>query len=101
MDVLFRGDVLMRRIRHYLIRGRVQGVGYRYFALKAAERCGIQGYVRNLSSGDVEVYAEAEENQLRDFKEELERGPHGARVSGVLEEDLPATETYSSFLIRG
>jgi len=49
------------RAKHYLVRGRVQGVGYRYFALEAAERLGVTGYVRNLATGEVEVHAEAEE----------------------------------------
>jgi acylphosphatase len=91
----------MLRAKHYLIRGRVQGVGYRYFALEAAERRGIRGYVRNLASGEVEVHAEAEEAALELFKQELERGPRMARVSAVVESDLPVSGTYSSFLVAG
>jgi acylphosphatase len=91
----------MLRAKHYLIRGRVQGVGYRYFALEAAERRGIRGYVRNLASGEVEVHAEAEEAALELFKQELERGPRMARVSAVVESDLPVSATYSSFLVTG
>lgn len=91
----------MLRAKHLLIRGRVQGVGYRYFALEAAERYGIRGYVRNLPGGEVEVYAEAEDNELQLFKEELERGPRMSRVREVVESDLPASQSYSSFLIRG
>lgn len=87
--------------KHYVIRGRVQGVGYRYFALEAAERWGIRGYVRNLPGGEVEVHAEAEENTLRAFKQELQDGPRLARVSEVIESDIPVTQRYSSFLIRG
>ena len=91
----------MLRARHYLVRGRVQGVGYRYFALGAAERLGVTGYVRNLASGDVEVYAEADEATLEAFKRELEQGPRMARVREVVESDLPFSGSYSSFLIRG
>ncbi len=87
--------------KHYLIRGRVQGVGYRYFALDAAERHGIRGYVRNLPSGDVEVHAEGDEAALELFKSQLERGPRMARVHEVVESELPASGSYSSFLIRG
>src|SRR6267378_4381365 len=91
----------MLKAKHYLVRGRVQGVGYRYFALEAAERRGIRGYVRNLPGGEVEVHAEAEEVALELFKKELERGPRMSRVSEVVESDLPVSGLYSSFLMRG
>ncbi len=87
--------------KHYLIRGRVQGVGYRYFALEAANRYGVRGYARNLPTGEVEVHAEADEAALRLFKQDLERGPRMARVTDVVESDLPVCGTYVSFLIRG
>jgi acylphosphatase len=90
----------MVRAKHYLIRGRVQGVGYRYFAMEAAERLGITGYARNLHSGEVEVHAEGEQAALDRFKLELERGPRMARVSEVVESDVPHG-AHSSFLIRG
>ena len=91
----------MVRAKHYLIRGRVQGVGYRYFALEAAERRGIRGYVRNLPGREVEVYAEADEAVLELFKRELERGPGMARVTEIVESDSPVSGLYSSFVIRG
>jgi acylphosphatase len=87
--------------KHYTVRGRVQGVGYRYFALEAAERLGVKGYVRNLAGGAVEIHAEAEEPTLKAFRQELERGPRMARVSEVIESDLPVSGSYSSFLVRG
>ncbi len=90
----------MVRAKHYLVRGRVQGVGYRYFALEVAERLGITGYARNLSTGEVEIHAEADEVALERFKQELQRGPRMARVTGIDESDIPAG-SYSSFLIRG
>jgi acylphosphatase len=88
------------RAKHFLIRGRVQGVGYRYFARNAAERLGICGYVRNLQSGDVEAHAEGEPGVLESFKLELERGPLGAHVREVIESEL-SPERYTSFQIRG
>src|SRR5579884_2381309 len=88
------------RAKHFLIRGRVQGVGYRWFAQRAAERLGVRGYVRNLPGGEVEVRAQAEDNILADFKQEISHGPHASRVSEIVEEDLPVTDDYSSFLIR-
>lgn len=89
------------RARHYLIRGRVQGVGYRYFALEAAEHRGVRGYVRNLASGEVEVRAEADEVSLELFKQDLQSGPRMARVAEIVESDLTVSGQYSSFLIRG
>jgi acylphosphatase len=87
--------------KRYLVRGRVQGVGYRYFAQGAAERLGVTGFVRNLPSGEVEVHAEADDATLQLLKHELERGPRMANVTEVKETDIPASGSYSSFLIRG
>ena len=91
----------MIQAKHFLIRGRVQGVGYRYFALQAASRRGIQGYVRNLPGGEVEVHAEGEGTALEAFREELERGPGMSRVTEIVESDLTVSGLYASFLIRG
>ena len=91
----------MVRAKHYLIRGRVQGVGYRYFALGTAERLGVKGFARNLTTGDVEVHAEADDVTLELYKRELKRGPRMARVTEVVETDVPVSGFYSSFLIRG
>ena len=91
----------MLRARRYVVRGRVQAVGYRYFAQIAAERLGVTGFVRNLATGEVEVHAEADDQTLQVFKQELVRGPRLARVSEVIESDVPASGLYSSFLIRG
>jgi acylphosphatase len=87
--------------KHYLIRGRVQGVGYRYFALGAAERLGVKGFVRNLHHGEVEIHAEADKVRLELFKLELARGPRMAEVTEVIESDRPVSGVYSSFTVRG
>jgi acylphosphatase len=89
------------RAKRYLVRGSVQGVGYRYFAGRAAERLGVTGFVRNLPNGDVEVHAEAEDATLQLFKRELKRGPRMALVTEVIESDVSASGSYSSFHIRG
>jgi len=103
LNVIWSGEdsVDCMRAKHYLVRGRVQGVGYRYFALEVAERLGVCGYVRNLPTGEVEVHAEADDAALERFKQELERGPRMSRVTEVVESDLPSTGSYSSFRIRG
>ena len=91
----------MERAKRYVVRGRVQGVGYRYFAQGVAERLGVTGFVRNLAGGEVEVHAEADELKLQLFKQELKRGPRMAHVTDIAESDVPASGSYSSFLIRG
>ena len=87
--------------RQYRIRGRVQGVGYRYFTQRIALRLGVRGWVRNLPNGDVEVYAEAETMILASFRKELERGPSSSAVDAVTDEAAERTDRYSSFEIRG
>ena len=74
----------------FLVKGRVQGVGYRYFALRAAEALGVSGYARNLADGRVEVVAEGEEAVLTDFEGRLRQGPSFARVEGVEREKIAA-----------
>ena len=91
----------MPRAKRYLVRGQVQGVGYRYFAKGSAERLGVKGFVRNLPNGDVEIHAEADDTTLGVFKHELERGPRMATVTEIIESDATASGLYSSFLIRG
>jgi len=90
----------MVQARTYRIRGRVQGVGYRYFAQQVALRLGVRGWVRNLPNGDVQAHGEAESEVLDRFRVELERGSSLARVSEVVEEDVAADGRIGSFEIR-
>jgi acylphosphatase len=82
--------------RRFIISGRVQGVGFRYFALRAAEQCGVAGTARNLPDGTVEVIAQGAEANVDTFRAQLGRGPSFGRVDRVLEEPLPvgAHETF-------
>src|SRR5262245_14731301 len=89
------------RAKDFVISGRVQGVGYRYFAQEAAMRHGIRGFARNLFNGDVEVHAEGDEASLEQFKAELQRGPRMSHVTKVVETEAAVTGNYSSFQIRG
>jgi len=66
-----------------LVKGRVQGVGYRAFAQKKALELGLSGYAENLPDGRVEVVAEGPEEDLRAFLHHLKQGPRLARVEGV------------------
>ena len=76
-----------RESRRYFVSGMVQGVGYRYFAMRLAQRFGLGGYARNLPDGRVEVYAVGSASKLQEFRKELARGPHGASVASVAEEE--------------
>jgi acylphosphatase len=73
----------MRVARRYLVSGRVQGVGFRYFAQDVANREGLSGQVRNLPDGRVEVLAEGDEESLMRLEAALWRGPSHARVENV------------------
>jgi acylphosphatase len=73
----------MRVARRFLVSGRVQGVGYRFFARDAAGREGVQGSARNLDDGRVEVLAEGEAEAMTRFERALRRGPSHARVTDV------------------
>lgn len=76
--------------RTYLIRGRVQGVGFRNFVQKAATSLGLSGYAKNLDDGRVEVRAQGTAQQLETFEGELYRGPRWAEVRGVDKEESTA-----------
>lgn len=67
----------------YLVSGQVQGVGYRYFAMRAAEALGVTGFARNLADGRVEVVAEGPEEVLAEFEDKLREGPAFATVRFV------------------
>lgn len=90
----------MKLARTYVISGRVQGVGFRYFAERVANQLGIRGYVKNLSTGSVEVYAIGDEPALEEFKRHLAEGPRSARVTGIEESDEAVSEEYSRFMIE-
>ncbi len=80
----------MAACRRYLVRGRVQGVGFRYFVQKEAVRLGLRGWVRNLDDGRVEALAEGPMAVLDEFEGALHRGPRWAEVRGVDIEEAPA-----------
>jgi acylphosphatase len=76
-----------KQTRRFFVSGIVQGVGYRFFAQRSAERLGVSGYARNLLDGRVEVLAIGSAGQLEEMRRELERGPRFSSVSGVREEE--------------
>ncbi|HEX3704500.1 MAG TPA: acylphosphatase [Vicinamibacterales bacterium] len=70
----------MRVARRYVVSGRVQGVGFRYFTQAAAVRVGVGGWVKNLPDGRVAIAAEGEAEAVERFERDIRRGPSGARV---------------------
>jgi acylphosphatase len=90
----------MRLARRYLISGRVQGVGFRFFARDAAAREGIQGWVRNREDGRVEAVGEGDREALDRFENHLRHGPPASRVSQVEVTDEGATGREVGFHIR-
>jgi acylphosphatase len=69
--------------RRAVVRGRVQGVGYRFFAMRGARELGLNGWVRNLPDGSVEAFAEGDEAAMEQFLKRLRYGPLTSRVDGV------------------
>jgi acylphosphatase len=89
-----------KEAKRFFVSGTVQGVGYRYFTLGIAERLHLSGYTRNLRDGRVEVYAVGPASELSKLRSALERGPWGASVSEVHEENAPLDPQYThSFVI--
>ncbi len=87
--------------KKYLVSGRVQGVGYRYFVEEWANQLGICGYVKNLWGGSVEVYGIGDEFALEEFKKHLAEGPRSARVTRLEESEEPVNPRYTHFVIEG
>lgn len=88
-----------RVARKFLIKGDVQGVGYRFFAQRAAARHQVVGYVRNCPDGSVEALAEGPASSVEEFKHDLVTGPQWAVVEQVEEINLDPTGKYSNFRI--
>ena len=81
------------------VSGRVQGVGYRYFACEKAQHYGISGWVRNCDNGDVELEAQSSGEILDLFCAALHKGPRGGHVDKLETREIPPAEE-SSFQIR-
>jgi acylphosphatase len=86
----------MRETRRYLVSGLVQGVGFRLFTQRAAEKLQISGYVRNLFDGRVEVLANGTPEQLARLRAVLEKGPRFSSVSQVHEEAAEPDREYGN-----
>ncbi|NUR55786.1 MAG: acylphosphatase [Acidobacteria bacterium] len=86
--------------RHYVIAGRVQGVGFRYFVEGAAAREGVHGWVRNLPDGRVEAHIEGDADAVERVEAALRRGPSSSRVEDVVVDEQRPTGRPTGFTIR-
>ncbi len=82
------------------ISGEVQGVSYRYFAKRSAEKLGVNGYVKNLANGDVEAFVEGEKDEIESFIESLREGPSSSQVENINVEWLETSGMFKDFRIE-
>ena len=90
-------------VLHFLIRGRVQGVGFRWFVHREAADLNLRGWVRNTDSGEVELLVAGDPADLADLRTQLHKGSRGSRVDKVIEHELAESEAASltAFQIEG
>ena len=87
--------------RRYVVRGRVQGVGFRFFVEREAHMLGVAGWVRNNYDGTVEVLAMGTREQLMGLRSRLREGPRAARVDAVDESEAKPIPGLTAFRIEG
>jgi acylphosphatase len=90
-------------VLHFLISGRVQGVGFRWFVHREAAELGLSGWVQNTEDGEVEVLVKGDEKTLDALRDRLYRGPRGSRVDRIEEHFIADVEGASlgPFKIEG
>jgi len=90
-------------VLHFLIQGRVQGVGFRWFVHREASELNLRGWVRNTEEGEVEVVASGSVADLAELRASLRRGPRGSRVDRLVEHYLDDSEAadLDAFRIDG
>jgi len=88
---------------HFLVKGRVQGVGFRWFVHREASELELKGWVRNTEDGDVEVVVSGDPEGLTELRASLRKGPRGSRVDSVIEHELAESEgaNLAAFKIEG
>lgn len=90
-------------VLHFLVQGRVQGVGFRWFVHREASELGLRGWVRNTEEGDVEIVVSGTADDLDELRRSLRRGPRGSRVDRLVEHLLDEAESAAleAFHIEG
>jgi acylphosphatase len=91
-----KGERVALRLR---LRGRVQGVGFRWFVRRVARELGLAGRVRNLRDGSVEIEVAGDPEKVKELEARVRQGPPGAAVAGLHEERLAAEPDWDSFEI--
>jgi acylphosphatase len=87
--------------RSFVVRGRVQGVGFRWFVEREAHILNIAGWVRNNADGTVEILAQGTRDQLAGLHSRLREGPRAARIDAVDVSEAQAAAGLTSFQVRG
>ena len=85
---------------HIVVRGMVQGVGFRYFVSRHATHLGVKGFVRNLPNGDVEVEVHGTRSSVEELISQLRVGPRSAHVTNLMIEWIPVDLRYNHFNIE-
>ncbi len=90
-------------VRHFLVKGRVQGVGFRWFVHREAAEIGLRGWVKNTEEGHVEVVVAGDAEQVAELTEALRKGSRGSRVDAIVDHALEDSEgeTLKTFEIEG
>jgi acylphosphatase len=93
----------MNMVRHYIVKGRVQGVGFRWLVHREAGARDLKGWVRNTDGGEVEIMVAGSEEKLAELRAVLERGSRGSRVDAVHEKEMDEAMAagLESFQIEG
>lgn len=84
----------------FTVRGKVQGVGFRYYVLQKAQECRLKGYTQNLPNGEVEVVVEGDKLFIEDLERALHRGPSKADVKEVVTNWGEAEGKFRTFVIK-
>ncbi len=91
----------MKKCLKVVVKGRVQGVGFRWFIQQQANQMGLSGKVKNLSNGDVEIEVQGDAALVADFLHAAQKGPAFSKVREIVVEEIPGEEKYNTFEIDG
>ena len=83
-----------------IVKGRVQGVGYRYFTSHKATEYNLKGYVKNLYNGDVKIIVQGTEKDINNFIGELKVGPPAAIVENIIKTEIENCKQYKKFSVK-